>query len=396
MSQTVTVKDYLIVAIGDSVSSGEGNPEVLSSNSADNQWQTGVSGVSGERCHRSWMAGASAAALRLEDEDPLSTVTFVHLGCSGAKIADPNPGDGTADGGLLHAYEGFEAGSPPLPPQLQQIKEILDYDPVAGTRDGVPDRQIDALLVNAGANDAGFSDIVKSCLLEPSCHTGNAASIWQTRSATLFSRFSELRDAMLVNDGDPLYLGNVLTADRVYVMGYHDPTRDDDGTVCDPLVSLGPADVVSKAEADWASNTVVSGLNSIISSAAAQNGWRFVGSIPLLFKGAPGHGYCANNHFIVQFGESSAQQGDVYGAMHPNALGHGVIRDELLKVLKPGLAFERPAYAIKAEIPPPRPKIWGFADLHNHQFANLGFGGLMNFGNAFDTCDFNPANDLQN
>lgn len=43
----------------------------------------------------------------------------------------------------------------------------------------------------------------------------------------------------------------------------------------------------------------------------------------------------------------------------------------------------------------PRPKIRGMADVHNHQFSNYGFGGLINFGNAFDTCDNDPSNDLQ-
>lgn len=32
-------------------------------------------------------------------------------------------------------------------------------------------------------------------------------------------------------------------------------------------------------------------------------------------------------------------------------------------------------------------QIWGFADIHNHQFAYLGFGGLVMWGNAFDPND---------
>jgi microsomal dipeptidase-like Zn-dependent dipeptidase len=48
-----------------------------------------------------------------------------------------------------------------------------------------------------------------------------------------------------------------------------------------------------------------------------------------------------------------------------------------------------------------RMPIWGYADLHNHQFANLGFGGLMLSGKPFDPggiemalphCDFKNGN----
>src|SRR5574341_254922 len=72
--QTVTIKDYFIVSIGDSVASGEGNPDV-------NMWATPNTPFPGwterdaarwqdKRCHRSAKTGAAMAALALEGADP--------------------------------------------------------------------------------------------------------------------------------------------------------------------------------------------------------------------------------------------------------------------------------------------------------------------------------------
>ena len=51
-----------------------------------------------ERCHRSAFAGSAQAALAIEQADPRTSVTFVHLACSGAKV----------DVGLLEPYAGAE------------------------------------------------------------------------------------------------------------------------------------------------------------------------------------------------------------------------------------------------------------------------------------------------
>jgi len=48
-----------------------------------------------------------------------------------------------------------------------------------------------------------------------------------------------------------------------------------------------------------------------------------------------------------------------------------------------GLAL-RPA-VVEAQDPPPPAPVWGIADTHQHQFANLGFGGFMIWGDVFNT-----------
>ncbi|MGN6696388.1 MAG: hypothetical protein ACTHN0_19575, partial [Aquihabitans sp.] len=101
--ETITPKDNLIVSVGDSVASGEGNPDTLESGTYwSPKWQN-------KQCHRTSLAGPAQAALRMERRDPHSSVTFVHLACSGASITT----------GLLGDYDGQDpSAGTKLKPQL--------------------------------------------------------------------------------------------------------------------------------------------------------------------------------------------------------------------------------------------------------------------------------------
>ncbi len=78
-----------------------------------------------EAAHRSAFSGQAQAAMRIERSDPRTSVTFVHLAVSGAKIAE--------------------------------IQAQLDRLAARG-------REIDALLVSAGGNDARFADVSTSLI----------------------------------------------------------------------------------------------------------------------------------------------------------------------------------------------------------------------------------------
>ena len=91
--QLIVVRDHLIVSLGDSYASGEGNPDVNRAGSTPARWVD-------KRCHRSAYAGPAQAALALERADPHSSVTFLSFACSGATInrvyhsySDACPGD---------------------------------------------------------------------------------------------------------------------------------------------------------------------------------------------------------------------------------------------------------------------------------------------------------------
>ncbi len=291
VTRDVTIQDWLIVSIGDSVASGEGNPDVPGGASAS--WEN-------TQCHRSSFAGPARAALAIETADPKTSVTFVHLACSGATI----------DVGLLGSYEGQIPGAM-LPPQLQQLQDRI------GTR------ELDALFVSAGGNDIKFANIVFRCFVRPLCDQGgpgSAANLYQTRIAQLPTAYTRLRNGLT---------GLSLPSSRVYISEYFDPTRD--GAPCDDTIlndhpAQGPAFGITGSEAGWASNTVLTGLNAAVANAASTHGWKFVSGITSQFLN---HGYCASDHWVVRWSESQSQQGNEDGTLHPNRRGHQAYGERL-------------------------------------------------------------------
>ena len=86
-TQDIVIRDLLIVSLGDSVASGEGNPDIpwdLSPFQQGGLFNTPKWELS--QCHRSALAGPARAALQLEQADPHTSVTFIHLACSGGRI----------------------------------------------------------------------------------------------------------------------------------------------------------------------------------------------------------------------------------------------------------------------------------------------------------------------
>jgi hypothetical protein len=107
------LRDYLVVSVGDSVASGEGNPD-----GPGPLWLE-------TRCHRSLQSGAAQAALAVERGDRHSVITFVPLGCSGATIHK----------GLLNEYAGIQRNA-----RQGALRAQLDVVAKLG-------RPIDALLL---------------------------------------------------------------------------------------------------------------------------------------------------------------------------------------------------------------------------------------------------------
>ena len=182
--QTVEIKDLLIVAMGDSYGSGEGAPEY---NRRDGEmYGTWVD----TRCHRSSFAGAPQAARAIEASDPKTSVTFLSFACSGATINreygrysdnyqekqhdpwapfDPAQNDGS---GVLGPYRGVQPPSPDaekIPSQVDQLVAALRPAgrPVEAVRD------IDALVMSAGGNDASFGPLASACVIWDDCRDPN-------------------------------------------------------------------------------------------------------------------------------------------------------------------------------------------------------------------------------
>ncbi|MGL4397943.1 MAG: hypothetical protein ACRCS9_15500 [Hyphomicrobium sp.] len=205
----IKVRDILVVGMGDSFGSGEGNPDIAvrfsreraadygkSQDLADlagyparigNWSQIGDKAFisenarwSDQACHRSLYSHQLRAGLQLAVEDPHRAVTFVGLACSGAEVTF----------GLFLRYKGNEWV--PNPPRLSQFSaaaevqcgqgetNALDLPETYHLNGRIPElkgglvlrkcprdraRKIDLVLLSVGGNDVGFSRLVANAVL---------------------------------------------------------------------------------------------------------------------------------------------------------------------------------------------------------------------------------------
>ncbi len=284
---SVQVRDLLIVSLGDSVASGEGNID------RTGRWND-------RRCHRSARAGPVLAARQLELADPQTSVTLVDLACSGAGI----------DSGVLRPFGGAESGPAPVPAQIAAARGLT-----AG-------RAIDAVVVSAGANDIGFSRIARDCYLNTHCDTLPFEASVAGRIAALGGSFAVLASCLGAGGGPACPAGAPLDVapDRILLTEYHDPVHQSPGVVCNRPGPLEPP-FITRAEATWAFNRVIVPLNGAVASAAGAAGWGLVGGIQSDFLD---HGYChaGGARWVQIVSISLIGQGSVAGALHPNRSGH--------------------------------------------------------------------------
>ena len=325
------------------------------------------------RCHRSANSGSAQAAKALEDADPHTSVTFVHLACSGASMVY----------GLLGYYQGTEhpdtinnevcnpsdpANRPAecIRPQLEVAKEL------------VGNREVDATYVSIGGNDAHFADIVIACIVQSNCGAPNPISDplqlisvfcnpivpseygnllkadcedWVHGLPSLMDTAAELLEEGVHGDVrnpiDPGYPGlangyNLVAdglvgagkllpdgrASRVFVSQYVDAVKRDDGTLCDfGTMGLSSIPGLSNIESGFIDTTVIPTLFGEIQQATADHGWTYVDGI---YDGFTNHGYCAQNHFIVRAQETFLNEGVYQGMVHPNRFGYQVYANAIL------------------------------------------------------------------
>lgn len=304
----VTIKDLLIVSLGDSFASGQGNPDIPKKGGQKAKWVDNL-------CSRSAFAGPAQAAFSIEQADSHTSVTFVSLACSGATI----------NAGLIGS---FPKGNTSLPPQVDKLKDILNG------------RQIDALLISIGGNDIGFANLVAKCILDLNCSTSNSAQgILSAGLNSLQSRYQALSEK--INGLPPVK--------RIFITEYPDLARNQNGQFCNnsPLFDL--LGFLSRREAQWASEEVVRGLNDRVKAAADQHGWVYVGGIADKFAT---HGYCAGDQrWVRTFGDAKKIQGTdnrcdlrnldsirsciiSSGSVHPSEGGHAWYATRLIEELQ--------------------------------------------------------------
>jgi hypothetical protein len=306
------VGDRLIVSIGDSVASGEGNPDT----GADLRRARWLH----RPCHRSMRSGHAQAAVALP-------VTFIALACSGA----------TVPRGLLGPYRGIEPGSDGRfeRPQVDVVNELVER------------RAIDALLVSVGANDIHFGAIVQFCAAVSRCYERRfdprtplreaADRSAPTLDAAITAALTELPDRYrrLASALSPR-----IEARRVVLVEYFDPTTGADGRFCSTHLGIGR---VRPDESEWAHKRVIGRLNAAVAAAAAEHGWTLVDGVAEAYRG---HGICqadAGERWVRTPVESFFRQdgrlaaASLSGTLHPNGRGHwqtaALIRARVLTLL---------------------------------------------------------------
>ncbi|MEZ5818412.1 MAG: hypothetical protein R3D44_15135 [Hyphomicrobiaceae bacterium] len=332
----IRIEDALIVGIGDSFGSGEGNPDVpvrfsreRAADYGDPVKEPQLAGyparmgawrVIGDKafidanprwldqaCHRSLYSHQLRAALQLAVEDPQRAITFVSFACSGAEIVR----------GLFLRYRGHEWV--PTPPDLSQLSAVAQeqcgdrrapsYDlPEAYHMQGrVPDlqgglvlrkcdtehaRKIDLLLVSIGGNDIGFSRLVANAVLADESVLRKLGG-WigqvhgykeaQLQLDALDERYKALNRA----------IHNILhipwkEADRVMLVAYPALTLLDDGRSVCPDSRAGmtvASDFALSARKARDSMVAADRLDRIMRKTSETHGWSFVAAHRTRFNG---------------------------------------------------------------------------------------------------------------
>lgn len=259
----IAVRDVLIAGLGDSIASGEGNPDRpialsdegfcfrqfisgpggeyfrpsragfkgdksceiarITASALQNWTQLGARWMN-QACHRSLYSYQVRTAIALAVANPRIAVTFVPLACTGATI----------DVGLFRPQRsrevscGKSACPTTSPGQIPQLQEILS---AAQRRD--PTRQLDLVLLTVGANDIDFSGLVADVIIESRAERvlfsrgGLIGSVDHAEDVLLKQLprdFARLRAAL-----KPLVGGDL---SRVVFVSYGHPALGTDGHAC--------------------------------------------------------------------------------------------------------------------------------------------------------------------
>jgi hypothetical protein len=305
------------------------------------------------RCHRSANSWEVLAAQRIEQSDPHSSVTFLHLACSGATIWK----------GVIGPYAGIQPpDSNTVPAQVDRMASL------------VGSRTVDRVLLSIGGNDVNFSSIVTACIRGEPCFDNPtpdpAIPAAGAAFCAILGAFSpqclDYLDGTQALDADAIFhvgvpttgtdlhqdglddlaagyqaVADALTAAgvdpaAVYLTEYPDTTRDDAGDFCgwSSSESLAVKEMnligLSEPEAAWLSNTVVPQLAATMQGSAATQGWHFVGGIADAFHT---HGYCANDHWLVRMQDTFPIEAYYSGMLHPTPSGQAAYRNAVLPAL---------------------------------------------------------------
>ena len=261
LTTEIAVRDIFIAGLGDSIASGEGNPDrpialadegfcfrSYLGTAAAQYYRPSRAGYKGGRaceapdflsvwqkqsalwfnsaCHRSLYSYQLRTALALAVRYPHIAVTYLPLACTGATIADGLFGSQRARECLPTKSANTCSGT--VNSQLAELRDAL-----AAARRRQPERQLDLVLLSIGANDTYFSGLVADVIVDTATErtlfrrSGAIATVDESRDAlrrTLPQDFARLREAL-----KPMVGGDLA---RVIYTSYANPALSDGGTPC--------------------------------------------------------------------------------------------------------------------------------------------------------------------
>lgn len=313
----VPAKIPLVVAVGDSYASGEGNPDkegksvrhiheptsqrdckddttVMIARDTLPDMNVQPYWFNKER-HLSLKSGPARAVKQLLAED-WPYIAYLSYATSGAKVAEI----------------------------VQQLAEV---------KIAVGNRRIDALILSAGGNDAGFGDTLPAVAKDDFLHMKIDEfdrELPNVVNAIKRDEYPKFTDA-LANLG--LNVGAVLMTQ--YPGHLFDRDNGKPGHGCGVFDTIGTYSV-TKYEAEVlqkAVNTMNSGIASFVASdkEPKEIKWYYVSGIASDFSK---HGYCSSRSYYVGAEYSCDRQGDFRGTMHPNAAGTGVYAKHIARYLR--------------------------------------------------------------
>lgn len=355
----------VIVSLGDSFASGEGNPDVPSETAGDAGWLQNA-GFAAAECHRSRNSGHRFAVERVADAWTLSDEEiYLNLACSGSSTHFGLRFSrlGSAD---ICNLPGVQAPAAPYC-NSSQIRTARNW--AANPDNGI--MRIDVVLLSIGLNDLGFGGIVKACVtpkltpFHPDCHLDPGITDMLQHGCLDTQNDDDPSDLPLGCGGnfrngygglDRLQarvereirrIREELDPKHIILIGYPDPTRDENGDFCanhnenfivgqdlatgafNPQGGTGfgwialpvgaSTSEVSLGETMFAFNNILVPLNLTLQAAAQAEGVDFVDELAAVTRD---HGVCASTPWFHGFRSSFENQGDPMGVLHPNTEGH--------------------------------------------------------------------------
>jgi hypothetical protein len=237
LTESIQVRDIFIAGLGDSIASGEGNPDrpvaladvgfcfrSYLGGSTGQYFRPSRANYKGSRaceapdtsanallawqrlgaqwfnpaCHRSLYSYQTQAALALAIQYTHIAVTYLPLACSGATINEGLLGSLRARECLV-TKNGMNCEGT-VGAQVAELREA-----VSAAKRRQPNRQLDLILLSVGANDINFSGLVANVIVENGTEralfrrTGVLGSIDDSRASLtrdLPQRFRRLREAL--------------------------------------------------------------------------------------------------------------------------------------------------------------------------------------------------------